>query len=69
MPERQKICPAGKVAFRSSCSPRGAPRSPAYGGEFRPGTVTAVERRPDGDFRVALDDGTAALVARAVTPA
>ncbi|MFG1810468.1 NAD(P)/FAD-dependent oxidoreductase [Streptomyces sp. NPDC049040] len=30
-----------------------------YGGEIRSGTVTAAERRPDGSFRVALDDGAA----------
>ncbi|WP_067962391.1 bifunctional NAD(P)/FAD-dependent oxidoreductase/class I SAM-dependent methyltransferase [Nocardiopsis trehalosi] len=30
-----------------------------YGGEFRDGTATAVERRPDGRLRVVLDGGAA----------
>nr|WSX74472.1 NAD(P)/FAD-dependent oxidoreductase [Streptomyces sp. NBC_00899] len=35
-----------------------------YGGEIRSGTVTAAERRLDGDFRVTLGDGTAVLADR-----
>ncbi len=35
-----------------------------YGGEIVEGTVVAAERLEDGGFRVALDDGTAALAER-----
>lgn len=62
MPRRQSRLPVELLAA-------GRAEVSGYGGEFRPGTVTAVERRPDGEFRVALDDGSAALAARAVTPA
>ncbi|CAG7645652.1 NAD(P)/FAD-dependent oxidoreductase [Actinacidiphila bryophytorum] len=35
-----------------------------YGGEIRRGTVTSARRRPDGGFRLTLDDGSAVLADR-----